>query len=78
LIVSKRSPGPFVDGAELGRVVENGSIFTIRPEMHVDPKLTRDVAFEKGSPAYEGRVVETLTNIRDAVRPVVETFRPYL
>jgi hypothetical protein len=76
-IVSRRNPGPFVGGAELGRVVENGSIRTLGPHLHINPILVRDVIFDRGAPAYGGRVIETLTRISGTVRAVLESFRSY-
>ncbi len=76
-VISQREPGPFIDGAELGRAVEVGSIRTLGPQVHMDAVLTRDVAFEEGPPAYGGRVIETLERIEGVVRNVVESFRPF-
>ena len=77
-IITKRPPGPFVDGAELGRAVESGSIFTLAREVYVDAELSRDLSFETGAPAYGGKVLETLHRIEDTVRSVVESFRIHL
>ncbi len=44
-----------------------GFLATSLPEVHVNPILAFDIAFEKGAPAHGGRVVDTLNHLSDSV-----------
>ena len=66
-----QSTGPFQDGAEMAR-------FLIPPEFHtqveVNDRYRFDVAFDKGPPAYGGRVIATLTAIYAMVGCTLRAF----
>lgn len=79
-IIEQRRIGPLKRRAKLGSVVEvasakpGGVLATNMPEVHVNPVLAFDVAFEKGPPAHSGRVVSTLERLRDAVAEALVRF----
>jgi hypothetical protein len=76
-IIVQHPAGPVEDGTELGRVRESstGGFIIMNPEMHVDPDLVFDVAFEKRSPANGELVMPTLATLRDEVWAALEMFR---
>jgi hypothetical protein len=76
--ISQRHPGPFEDGAELGRVREVGSVFSIWPQRNVDATLAIEVTFRKGPPAY-GRPVEgTMAALRGVVAIALDSLKPFV
>lgn len=78
-IIVQHPPGPFIDGAELGRVTEAGNTrMLMNPGMYVDPELTFDIAFEERSPAHGQRVIPTLTLLRDDVEAILTSFQSAL
>jgi hypothetical protein len=46
-------------------------IATSLPQMHMNPDLAVDVAFDQGAPAYGGSVLKTLRSLRKAVQNVI-------
>lgn len=77
-VVSKRDFGPFEDGAELARVEMIGPVFTSLPHMHMNPRMTFDVAFDEGYPAYGGSVVGTMEALIRDTWSVISAFWPDL
>ncbi|MGZ4439867.1 MAG: hypothetical protein ACXVZN_05800 [Gaiellaceae bacterium] len=83
-ILEQRPVGPFKRRTKLGVVREvrihpkppGAIITTSAPEMHMNPRLLFDIAFEKGPPAYGRRVIETLEACRDAVTDALVRFEP--
>ncbi len=79
-IVKQRQVGPLKGRAELGRVrLARDSLVVmsvLTAEMYVNPVLAFDIAFEKGAPAYGGRVVATLERLRDSVAEALVRFEP--
>lgn len=79
-VVEQRRLGPLERRAELGRVriMRETLVVTsaLTAKNYVDPVLTFDIAFEKGAPAYGGRVVSTLERLRDAVTEALVRFEP--
>jgi hypothetical protein len=82
-ILEQRPAGPLKRRTKLGVVREirvpappGALITTSAPEMHMNPRFLFDIAFEKGPPAYGGRVVETLETCRDAVAEALVRFEP--
>jgi len=74
-IVSRRAPGPLVGRAEVGRarhIRKPGGLLAVsHPQMHMDPRLLVDVAFDQGYPAYGGRVLHTLRQIGETVSAIL-------
>ncbi len=75
-IISQRPPGPFEDGAEIGRVRPGGSVISSLPQVEMDPQLSFDVAFEEGPPAYGEPVLRRLTELSQTVRAIIIQFEP--
>ncbi|HXN39049.1 MAG TPA: hypothetical protein VN892_13500 [Solirubrobacteraceae bacterium] len=48
-----------------------GIIATSLPQVHMNPDLAVDVAFDQGPPAYGGSVLKTLRSIRKTVQNIV-------
>jgi len=78
VIVGDSSPRLFDDGAELGRVREARPPYSWRPEVHVHPYITLDIAFHEGAPAYGGPVQDVLRRIRDEVVAALEALEPFV
>jgi hypothetical protein len=83
-VVSRRAPGPLDDGGELEGYTEIGRVnhvpvpggllgFTL-PEMHMDPRIAVDVAFDQGAPAYGLPVLQLLRDIGKTVEGIVSAF----
>ena len=74
-VVSKRGPGPLIDRTEIGRarlVRKPGGILGMTlPQMHMNPRVAIDVAFDQGYPAYGGRVLQTLSQIAEMVEAIL-------
>ena len=58
-----RLTGPFNDGP--------GIIATSLPQVHMNPDLAIDVAFDQGAPAYGGSALKTLRSIRKTTQNIV-------
>lgn len=74
-VVSKRAPGPLVNRTEIGRArlirKPGGLIAMSLPQMHMNPRVAVDVAFDQWYPAYGGRVLHTLGQIGEAVEAIL-------
>jgi hypothetical protein len=78
-IVKQRRPRPPKGRTHLGRVryVRPPNDHTIVPsKVDMSFKVRFDVKFDRGAPAYGGRVVETLEACRDAVADALTWFEP--
>jgi hypothetical protein len=72
--VNEHAPGPFEDGTELARFV---SLVPIPlGDVNVEADLVFDVAFDEGTPAKGGRVVETLWMLQKTVYELIGRFKP--
>ncbi len=77
VVISGGEPRPFEDNTELARIREAHPPYSWWPEMHVDPTLAVDVAFNQGPPAYGVSVQEALGRIRDEVIDALDGLRPF-
>jgi len=75
-ILKKKPPGPFKGRAETGRVEPVGGPYRnwVMAHVNMKPILTFDIAFKQGPPAHGGRVMETLSEIRDHVADILHLF----
>lgn len=73
-ILKRHAGGPFKRRTPLCTLTRVDSDFTPTGEMHVKPRLSFDISFEKGPPAYGGRVIETLETLRDTVAAILGKF----
>jgi hypothetical protein len=55
-----------------------GPVITTLPHLHVDPRLSFDVAFDQGYPAYGGAVIPTMQTLITDTWAVIERFWPDL
>lgn len=72
--IKEHPPGPFEDGAELARFIPVVPIPL--GDVHVEADLVFDVAFDEGTPAHGGRVVETLWMLQKTVYEFIGRFKP--
>ena len=85
-VISKSAPGPLEGPAEIGRARMlrgpdgrltgpfndgPGIIATSLPQVHMNPDLAIDVAFDQGAPAYGGSALKTLRSIRKTTQNIV-------
>ncbi len=73
-VLQKHPPGPFKGRAEIGRVEQVGARRHLLAGMHVKPHLRFDIAFDQGPPAYGGRVMQKLSELRDWTVAVLAIF----
>jgi hypothetical protein len=62
----------------LAKLREKGRGASMYPQMYVQPKLSVDIAFKQGPPAFGRPVRTTLKHIRDEVATVLENLRPFV
>jgi hypothetical protein len=68
--------GRFVNGTKLGRVrVIGDPPIGPNPWMYMQAYLSVEIAFGKGSPAYGGRVIETLRALHETTSLVIRQFK---
>jgi len=74
-VVSKRTPGPLKGRTEIGRarlIHKPGGLLAMSlPQIHMNPRLVIDPAFDKGHPAYGGGVLHTLGQIGQTVEAII-------
>jgi hypothetical protein len=73
-ILQRHTGGPFKGRTPLITRVHVGSDFTPIDDMHMKPRLSFDISFEEGPPAYGGRVIESLESLRDTVAAILGKF----
>jgi hypothetical protein len=73
-VVKKYPLRPLEGRTEIGRIENIGQHRYISVDVDVNLRVTFDVAFEQGPPAYGGGVIETLKSLNDTVTVVMIEF----
>jgi hypothetical protein len=73
-VVAVRDMGPFEGRTKVGRVKQVGMPRVTLPQMHVNARVSFDVSFRQGPPAYGARVAQELDYIRTTVEAVLRRF----
>jgi hypothetical protein len=73
-VVKKYAPRPLKGCTEIGRLENVGQHRHLGADMDVDLRVSFDVAFQQGPPAYGGGVMETLKRLHDTVAAVIVEF----
>jgi hypothetical protein len=76
-VIEKRFPGPFIDGAELGRGKVTGNvIMSIPPTLvYMNAIHAFDITFDQGEPAEGESVISVLESLRDKTSSVLNDFK---
>jgi hypothetical protein len=77
-IVSKRAPGPVEGRTEIGRArLIPGEVKAMNmPEMHMNPSVPVDVAFDQGPPAHGGLLLHSLGQMGQTVESIITDLTP--
>jgi hypothetical protein len=77
-VVSKRAPGPLVGRAEVGRaqLIPGEVLAMTLPEVHMDPRIAVDVAFDQGPPAHGGLLLHSLGQMGETVDEIIAALTP--
>jgi hypothetical protein len=73
-VVKKYTPRPLKGRTEIGSLEYIGEYRDPTPNVDVSLRVTFDVAFEQGPPAYGGGVIETLKRLHDTVAAIMIEF----
>jgi hypothetical protein len=73
-VIEKYVPRPLKGRTVIGRLENIGQHRSPSPYVDVNLRITYDVAFEEGPPAYGGGVIETLKRLHETVAAVIVEF----